>query len=294
MNPKQNDSLTHEHLALQNFTNRHQFIKQFVKSLNDEPPLTQILFFHGDGGNGKSLLLKFLREKCCQRLVPDIWQQLKNQSNGMFITTLEQDELKDYTAIPSAVLDFGQPPIDEDQPQDRFYGLLTLRHYLAINASQLGCQLKFPRYDFACAWYLRQKGQSLAEIHRLFPPEEMEVIGILVDMMGNNVGANLVRAILNSIAKHFGEKLSLFWKKGVFDKQWVTRLKAMPLETELIDTLSHYFAEDLNAIMRNDDILTRIVLFFDTHEAFWGYERCLPEERFFYRDEWLRRLLKGH
>jgi hypothetical protein len=66
--------------------------------LNNEPPPTPILFFHGDGGNGKSLLLKLLREKCCKRLVPAIWQQLKNQSDDMLIATLEQDDLKDYTA----------------------------------------------------------------------------------------------------------------------------------------------------------------------------------------------------
>jgi len=58
-----------------------------------------------------------------------------------------------------------------------------------------------------------------------------------------------------------------------------------------MDTLPHWFAQDLNATMKNDDVLKRIVLFFDTHEAFWGHEHNLPEERFFYRDEWLRRLL---
>ena len=66
MNPEQNGSFTNGHLALQYFTNRHKFTRQFVEYLNNELPPTKILFFHGDGGNGKSLLLKFLRENCCK------------------------------------------------------------------------------------------------------------------------------------------------------------------------------------------------------------------------------------
>lgn len=35
----------------------------------------------------------------------------------------------------------------------------------------------------------------------------------------------------------------------------------------------------------------RVILFFDTHEAFWGDWRKQGEERFFKQNEWLRRLL---
>jgi hypothetical protein len=292
MAPEQNGSLTNGHLALQYFTNRHKFTRQFAEYLNDDPPPTKILFFHGDGGNGKSLLLKFLLENCCKRFVPKIWQQLKTKSDDEFTAIIEKDELNDYiTTIPAAILDIGQPSIEEDKPQDRFYGLLMLRRKLAIVASKLGCKLKFPRYDFACVWYLHEKGKSLAEINKLFPPEEMELIGALVDALEHSVLANVVRAALNTLTKHLGQKVILFWKKWGVDEQWLTQLKTMELETELMDTLPHWFAQDLNATMKNDDVLKRIVLFFDTYEAFWGHEHNLPEEKFFYRDEWLRRLL---
>ncbi len=275
---------------LQYFTNRHKLIRQFIEYLNNEPPPTKILFFHGDGGNGKSWLLKFLRENCCKRFVPKVWEQRKTQSNDKFISFIEKNELEHYTAIPAVILDFGQTSID-DKPQDRFYGLLMLRRKLAIVASELKCKLKFPRYDFACIWYLHKKGKSLKEIHQLFPSEETELISVLVDAFTQNGFANIFLRILNTLTKYLGQAVILRWKKSGIDEQWVTQLKKMELETELMDMLPHWFAQDLNAIMKNDEILKRIVLFFDTHEAFWGYEHNLPEESFFYRDEWLRRLL---
>jgi hypothetical protein len=63
--------------ALQLFTDRYELTLLFAEYLNEEPPRKTILFFHGDGGNGKSLLLKFLRQKCCKRFLPETWQQLQ-------------------------------------------------------------------------------------------------------------------------------------------------------------------------------------------------------------------------
>lgn len=37
----------------------------------------------------------------------------------------------------------------------------------------------------------------------------------------------------------------------------------------------------------------RIVLFFDTHESFWGEQKNLPAIKFFAKDEWFRRLLRA-
>jgi tetratricopeptide (TPR) repeat protein len=50
-------------------------------------------------------------------------------------------------------------------------------------------------------------------------------------------------------------------------------------------------ARDLNEAMDQPGAPERIVLFFDTHEAFWGEARSLPNETYFLRDEWLRKLL---
>uniref|UniRef100_UPI0019EC85B2 hypothetical protein n=1 Tax=Microcoleus sp. LEGE 07076 TaxID=915322 RepID=UPI0019EC85B2 len=45
---------------LQLFTDRYEFTRRFAFYLNEDPPREQILYFFGDGGNGKSLLLKHL------------------------------------------------------------------------------------------------------------------------------------------------------------------------------------------------------------------------------------------
>lgn len=51
-----------ESRKLQLFTDRHKFTRLFAEYINEDPPRSTILYLHGDGGNGKSLLLKFLRE----------------------------------------------------------------------------------------------------------------------------------------------------------------------------------------------------------------------------------------
>ena len=44
--------------ALDLFTDRDEFVELFIRYLNEDPPREKILFFHGAGGNGKSLLLR--------------------------------------------------------------------------------------------------------------------------------------------------------------------------------------------------------------------------------------------
>jgi len=122
------------------------------------------------------LLLKVLQENYCKRFVSAIWPQLKAKSNHEFATAIEKIKLEYYIPIPAAKLDFGQQPTGEDKPQDRFFGLLMLRRKLATAAFELGCKRKFPRYDFACVWYLHQQGKSREYIKKLFPFEEMECV----------------------------------------------------------------------------------------------------------------------
>src|SRR5688500_12973661 len=72
---------------LELFTDRSAAIRHFLSYLYADPPKRRILFFHGDGGNGKSLLLKFLRYYCC-KYIPhfDIAR----------IGTLSDEEVKTY------------------------------------------------------------------------------------------------------------------------------------------------------------------------------------------------------
>ncbi|RLC18510.1 MAG: hypothetical protein DRI57_08280 [Deltaproteobacteria bacterium] len=125
-------SITEGNHALQNFTDRDEFIRRFAEYLNDEQTREKILFFQGEGGKGKSLLLKFLQKTCCKRFFSEKWENLKNMQPKEFAEKMKNDSetgirQNDYTAIPASLLDFGQQPRGEAQPQDPFYGLLMLR-----------------------------------------------------------------------------------------------------------------------------------------------------------------------
>ncbi len=51
------ETITEGWRALDLFTNRYEACRHFLSYVNDEPSRSSILYFHGDGGNGKSLLL---------------------------------------------------------------------------------------------------------------------------------------------------------------------------------------------------------------------------------------------
>ena len=71
--------------------------------------------------------------------------------------------------MPSALLDFGLTLVGEAQPRDRFHGLLLLRKELGQLAagSFPNRKLTFPRYDFACIWYLHSKVLEALDTYRL-------------------------------------------------------------------------------------------------------------------------------
>jgi len=64
----------------------------FTEYLN-EPPRERILCFYGDGGNGKSLLLKFLREKCSKQFTPKEWEQLNKLDDAAAAKRIELTEI---------------------------------------------------------------------------------------------------------------------------------------------------------------------------------------------------------
>lgn len=62
----QGETITEGWRTLELFTNRREAIRLFSTYLNDEPPRKSILFFYGDGGNGKSLPMM---RRCVARLI---------------------------------------------------------------------------------------------------------------------------------------------------------------------------------------------------------------------------------
>lgn len=90
------------------FTDRHELTKLFAEYLNDDLPHEKILFFHGDGGNGKSLLLKFLIENCCKHFPSEIWQQLRVKPSSEVSNFIENitDWECNFKIVPAVLHDF--------------------------------------------------------------------------------------------------------------------------------------------------------------------------------------------
>jgi len=287
-------SLTEGNRALQLFTDRHDLTKLFAEFLNDELPREQILYFHGDGGNGKSLLLKFLRTKCCKRFKESCWQEIKGKSAqrvAEYVEKLAHDW--EFKRVPAVVQDFGLKPMDDDQPKDAFYGLLMLRRKLANAATGLKYSLRFPLYDFACVWYLHQKNKSTEEIKRLFPLSEITgIIAPLIDVVSGIPVGSIAKAVFDFFGKDMGKQLAFYLQKRQLKEADVQEICNMDVDSELFFELPRFFAQDLNAAMAQEQAPPRLVLFFDTHEAFWGKQRHLQGEEFFQPDEWLRYFLK--
>ena len=56
--------------SLELFCDRFEVIARFLSLINDDPPPRRLLYLYGLGGNGKSLLLRYLAARCCVRLPP--------------------------------------------------------------------------------------------------------------------------------------------------------------------------------------------------------------------------------
>jgi hypothetical protein len=304
----QKASLTQLNRALRHFTDRHELTLRFAEYLNDdELDPHKILFFYGDGGNGKSLLLKFLLENCCKRFPLETWTELKTKTHPEiveFIKTITDWE-RDFQFVPAALLDFESPAKSSrpEQPQENFDGLLILHNQLITNAARLGYKLSFPLYQFACILYLQQKGKLTNEsVNRLFPSPELfasKLAVFLIKELPNVLAAHILPGFLasltssswNIITQDLGGDLSLYLQGRGLQKKDFQRITELDPDTELIVALPNFFAEDLKVAMQREGAPEKLVLFFDTHEAFWGEGRNQGSARFFKQDEWLRCLL---
>ncbi|MFK8182649.1 MAG: tetratricopeptide repeat protein [Phormidesmis sp.] len=294
---RERDSVTEGDRALELFTGRYRFTRLLAERINNDLS-PKILFLYGAGGNGKSLLLKYLQRNICKRLTVAQWEEVKGLPDSELATRLESLQADQHLPVPTALLDFGLPALNEVQPKDRFYGLLLLRKALG-EAVAGNYRLRFARYDFACIWYLHSKGKSIDEIQALFPLTEIVgLVTTLTDAVTKKPAGAILKAFVDFGGKGWGEKLvQKFVEQGV-DTQTQARIRSLDVDRALIDELPTLFADDLSEAMGQTVAagtrkLERIVLFFDTHEAFWGAQRDLSSETYFLRDEWLRRLLRG-
>ncbi len=274
------DSVTEGSRALDLFTDRRFLTRHFLEYLNDDPPREKILFFHGDGGNGKSLLLRYLRNRCCRRLSPEEWDQLKNTRDHDVVRYMEGVQTAE--AVPTALLDFRM-----QAPHESFAALMKMRRELGEHG------LEFGLFDFAAIWYLHKtEGLTADRLRTLFPPDATDLVAGIVDALTDKPLGVLGKWVLNKLHKQWAERLTIFLQGLGLDKARVEEIRNMEPEPELLEQLPKLFAEDLSTAMTQEGAPKRVVLFFDTHEAFWGLQRStMTGDLFFQRDEWLRCLL---
>ena len=275
------ESVTEVPQKLDLFTNRYALIRHFLASLNEDPAFPTLLFYQGDGGNGKSLLLRYFKAHCCKRFEPENWNHVKGLSDADFRNNVEHAE--GVEDLPVALLDFGAPPRREDQPQESLSALFMLRRRLN------GSGLAFPRFRYASLRYLKLDGKLTREkVRDLYPDEEVDLAVEAVEMLFN-VSLPFLGDIPKLLDKHLGTKVELWRAQLQLAEEEGKEIDRLDLEG-LAAALPTFFAQDLNVAMGREGSPERVVLLFDTHEAFWP-DRAISTQQFFERDEWLRRLL---
>jgi len=285
---QQQESISEGSRALELFTDRYNFTRLFLRYVNEEPAQGRILFLHGEGGSGKSLLLRYLGDSVCKRLRLQDYNWATNLPDEQMVTYLKQAQ--STQRVPSAYLDFGMPPRGDDRPQQAFYALLMLRRSLGAQG------LQFPLYDFATIWYMNSKGWAdPGHVKALFPTEEVDFITTLIDTLSSTPVGTISKAVLALFNKRaqVDRRFTMYMHRRNLSQEQVTNIQRMDPDKELLGELPKFFAEDLNTMLLREES-KRIVLFFDTHEAFWGQkyqEQEMSDYVYFERDEWLRCLV---
>ena len=265
------------------FVGRSDLIRLFSTTLQEEPAIPQVLFFHGDGGNGKSSLLRFLRDKCCKLLHPHHWREARALANPEFVDKVVRAPAK----APAlwAELDLADL-LHGEETRSPLGGLKTLRRALA------GRGLRFPVYDFAYACYLRKAGRLTKE--ELQSGLGVEPAGLASDLLGalsRAPGAEVVGIVFELAVKRLGGEFEIWRRRRGVDKAYLQGLLALD-QHGLGLRLPELLALDLLASTALEDAPKRVVLFIDGHERLWAPESATAAFQVSDRDEWLRRLIK--
>ncbi|NJR66693.1 MAG: hypothetical protein HC772_17475 [Leptolyngbyaceae cyanobacterium CRU_2_3] len=106
-------------------------------------------------------------------------------------------------------------------------------------------------------------------------------VSTLIDVVSQNAFGAIAKAALDFFVEDLEERSTVYLARVGVDKARVEAICQQDVDTELIDALPKLLAQDLNAAMQQPKAPQRIVLFLDTHEAFWGQQRICRIRCFF-------------
>ncbi len=276
--------------SMELFCDRYQLIARFVSLLNDDPPPRRLLYLYGLGGNGKSLLLRYLASRCCVRLPSREWAKVRRLPDTKLPAALAT--AGKAARVPVARIDFGARPVGENRPQECFSALFMLKQQLARY------KIVTPRFDFAAVTYMHKLGFDLERrLPELFPREEvglaLELADVLLPLPMLHIGQDLFDVLDRRLDDAFTRRRV----RRRLPKADAAEILSLAPEPDLIYQMPRLFAADLRSTLESKGRYQRVALLFDTHEAFFGEAMADPgmlvHADYLMRDEWLRSLL-GH
>ncbi|MFI7125885.1 ADP-ribosylglycohydrolase family protein [Nonomuraea sp. NPDC050153] len=269
--------------SLDLFANRFELTRHVVTLINDDPSPERILYLYGLGGNGKSLLLRHLEKRAC--LHTDRWADISDTPDTELLGRLAERGQQ----VPVARIDFGARPAGENRPQEAFSALFMLKRQLAQH------RIATPRFDFAAITYLHKLGFDIAHrIRELFPRSEVDIALDIADAILTLPILRVGQQLLQMLNSRMDETFTRRRMQRRLSHEDADHILTLVPEPDLLDELPRLFAQDLNDATADHP---RIVLLFDTHEAFFGEaigdaDSLIHADKLM-RDEWLRCLL-GH
>jgi len=230
--------------SLELFCDRYDLIARFASLINDDPPPRRLLYLYGLGGNGKSLLLRYLAARCCVRLPPEKWARVRGLPDADLPAAL--GAAKKVTRVPVARIDFAARPVGENRPQECFSALFMLKQQLA------GHRIATPRFDFAAVTYLHKLGFDLGRrLPELFPRGE---VGLALDLADAllPVPVHLVQVgqdLFDALDRRLDDAFTRRRVQRRLPKADAAEILSLAPEPDLIDQLPRLFAADLRGAL---------------------------------------------
>ncbi|EIC20979.1 TPR repeat-containing protein [Thiorhodovibrio frisius] len=280
--------VTQHDQALPLFTDRFGERRLFLRFLHAAPPPEQMLFFHGDGGNGKSLLLKRLMDRYCQRLRAADWARLDAIADDR--ACVEGYDALSGGPVPCVYHDLAGRGAAEDDPRGYWSGPLMIARELGAHG------LKLPLFQYALMLYLRARRKLSPErIKALFPAAEADFVASLFDIVSDTSVGLMAVKVLGLFDKHLKANFALWRMSLGVDADRLQEIQTMATDDQgarLGEELPRLLGESIQVAMDMPNAPARLVLLIDTHESFWGTGRHSESDAtYFERDEWLRALL---